>query len=120
VPKRANVAIPAFAKTISSRLFLALDLREKAIQIGKARHVSLYTRHISSDLLHRGSQLRITARRYEDVRAFVDNRLPVARPIPLLPPVMSTIFPSSLPILVSPSSCWASHSVSPSFVCDTL
>jgi hypothetical protein len=50
---------------------LPLVLREEAIEIAKVRHVSLYAGYISSDLLYRPSQLRITAARYENVRTFV-------------------------------------------------
>src|SRR5713226_7940351 len=55
--------------------FLPLDLCEEAIKIAKVRKVSLYAGYISSDLLYRRSQLRITAPRYEDVRAFVHKLL---------------------------------------------
>src|SRR2546426_3557400 len=48
-----------------------LDLCEEAIKIAEVRHVSLDAGYIPSDLLYRRSQLRITAPRYEDVRAFV-------------------------------------------------
>ncbi len=51
---------------------------EQAIKIAKVRHVSLYARYISSDLLYRRCQLRVTARRYEDVRAFA-HKLPRRR-----------------------------------------
>src|SRR5882672_7850289 len=54
---------------------LPLDLREEAIEIYKARHVSLYAGHIYSDLLDRRSQLPFTAARDEDVRAFVHTLL---------------------------------------------
>ena len=54
---------------------LPLDLCEEAIEIAKVRHVSLYAGDISSDLLDRRSQLRITAARYENVRALVHELL---------------------------------------------
>src|SRR6266849_8722605 len=54
---------------------LPLDLCEEAIKIAKVRHVSLYAGYISSDFLYRRGQLRITACRYEDVRAFVHKPL---------------------------------------------
>src|SRR5437899_3338752 len=54
---------------------LPLDLCEEAIKIAKVRHVSLYAGDISSDLLYRRRQLRITAPRYEDVGAFVHKQL---------------------------------------------
>src|SRR5205807_3956354 len=54
---------------------LPLDLCEEAIEIAKVRHVSLYAGDISPDLLDRRSQLRITAPRDEDVRAFVHELL---------------------------------------------
>src|SRR5258708_20455126 len=57
---------------------LQLDLCEQAIKIAKVVHVSLYARYISSDLLDRRCQLRVTARRYEDVRAFA-HKLPRRR-----------------------------------------
>jgi hypothetical protein len=50
-------------------------LGEEAIKIAKFRHVALYAGYISSDLLYRRSQLRISASRYEDVRAFVHKLL---------------------------------------------
>jgi hypothetical protein len=50
-------------------------LCEEAIQIAKVRHVSLYAGYISADLLYRRSQLRLTAPRDEDVRAFVGKLL---------------------------------------------
>src|SRR5262245_43742512 len=54
---------------------LPLDLSEETIKIAQVRHVSLDAGHISSDLLDRRSQLRTTAPRDEDVRAFVHNLL---------------------------------------------
>ncbi len=82
---------------------LPLDLREEAVKIVEVRHVSLYAGDISSDLLYRPSQLRITAPRDEDVRApSFTNCFAVARPMPLLPPVMSAIFLSSLFMYSSP------------------
>src|SRR5947209_19321750 len=54
---------------------LPLDLCEEAIKIAKVRHVSLYAGDISSDLLYRRRQLRITAPRDEDVGAFVHKQL---------------------------------------------
>ena len=50
---------------------LSFDLGEETIEIAKVRHVSLYAGYVSSDLLYR-------------------------RPMPLVPPVMSAILPSSL------------------------
>jgi hypothetical protein len=50
-------------------------LCEEAIEIAKVRHVSLYARYVSSDLLDRRCQLRVTARRYEDVGAFIHKLL---------------------------------------------
>jgi len=76
-------------------------LRKQPIQIAKVRHVSLYARDISADLPYRRSQLRIAAPSYEDVRASLTNSFAVARPMPLLPPVMSAIFPSSLAMYFS-------------------
>src|SRR5207245_10902121 len=54
---------------------LAPDLCEETIEIAEVRRVSLYAGHIYSDLLDRRSQLRITAPRDEDVRAFVHELL---------------------------------------------
>src|SRR5262245_65918353 len=54
---------------------LPLDLSEETIKIAEVRHVSLYVGHISSDLLDRRRQLRMTAPRDEDVRAFVHKML---------------------------------------------
>jgi hypothetical protein len=54
---------------------LPLDLCEEAIQIAKVRHVSLTAGDMASDLLDRRSQLRLTAPRDEDVRAFVHKLL---------------------------------------------
>src|SRR6058998_814639 len=54
---------------------LPLDLGEEAIEIAKVRHVALDADHIRPDVLDRRSQLRITAPRDEDVRAFVHERL---------------------------------------------
>ena len=50
-------------------------LRPSPTTARKNRHVALYAGYISSDLLYRRSQLRITAPRYEDVRAFVHKLL---------------------------------------------
>ena len=75
---------------------LPLDLCEEAIKIAKVRHVSLYAGHIASDLLYRRSQLRLTAPVMKTYAPSFTNCLAVARPMPLLPPVMSAIFPSSL------------------------
>src|SRR5712691_5975856 len=57
------------------RALLPLDLCEEAIEIAKARDVALYAGDIPSDPLYRRRQLRITAPRYEDVRAFVHKLL---------------------------------------------
>src|SRR5262249_47141367 len=54
---------------------LALNLGEQAIEIVKVRHVSLDAGHISPDLLHRRSQLGLTAPRDEDVGAFAHKPL---------------------------------------------
>src|SRR5262245_53060062 len=54
---------------------LPLDLSEETIKIAEVRHVSLDAGHISSDLLDRRSQLRLTAPRDEDVRAFMHKLL---------------------------------------------
>src|SRR2546428_8754185 len=54
---------------------LPLDLCEEAIKFAKVRHVSSYAGDISSDLLYRRRQLRITAPRDEDVGAFVHKQL---------------------------------------------
>src|SRR5262249_33374611 len=54
---------------------LSLDLSEETIKIAQVRHVSWDVGHISSDLLGRRSQLRMTAPRDEDVRAFVHKLL---------------------------------------------
>ncbi len=54
---------------------LPLDLCEEAIKIAKVRDISLYAGHISADVLYRRSQLRITAPRYEHVRAFAHKLL---------------------------------------------
>src|SRR5262245_10451688 len=54
---------------------LPLDLSEETIKIAEVRHVSLYAGHISADLLDRRRQLRMTAPRDEDVRAFVHKLL---------------------------------------------
>jgi len=53
----------------------------------------LYTGHISGDLLsRRRGQLRITAPGYEDYAPSSTNCFAVARPMPLVPPVMSANF----------------------------
>src|SRR5256885_8328555 len=54
---------------------LPLDVCEEAIKIAKVRHVSLDAGDISSDLLYRRRQLRITAPCDEDVRAFIHKQL---------------------------------------------
>src|SRR5262245_59913490 len=54
---------------------LPLDLSEETIKIAEVRHVSLDAGYISSDLLDRRSQLRMTAPRGEDVRAFAHKLL---------------------------------------------
>src|SRR5439155_13403204 len=54
---------------------LPLDLCEEAIEIAQVRHVASYAGHISSDVLDRCRQLRITAPRDEDVGAFVHELL---------------------------------------------
>src|SRR6266446_7760730 len=54
---------------------LSLDLCEEAIQIAKVRHVPSHAGHVSSDLLYRRRQLRITTPGNEDVRALVHKLL---------------------------------------------
>jgi hypothetical protein len=51
--------------------FLPLDLGKEAIQIVKVRHVSLHAGYISFNLLYRRRQLRRTASRDKNVRAFI-------------------------------------------------
>jgi hypothetical protein len=77
-------------------------LSKEPIQITKIRHVSWYACDISSDLFYRRRQLRFTARPVMKTYApSFTNCFAVARPIPLLPPVMSAIFPSSVPMSFS-------------------
>jgi len=78
---------------------LALDLREEPIKIAKVRRVSLYAGHIFSDLLYAAANFRLTAPGYEDVRAFVHKLLRRRQAMPLLPPVISAIFPSAYPYI---------------------
>src|ERR1700687_5608403 len=59
----------------STSALLPLDLCEEAIQIAQVRHVSLDACPISSDFRYRRRQLRVTAPRDEDVRAFVHKLL---------------------------------------------
>src|SRR5207237_7639605 len=66
---------PGVRADISDLALIPVDVGEEAIQIAKVRHGSLYGRRISSDLLYRRSQLRITASRDEDVRTFVHKLL---------------------------------------------
>src|SRR3989442_5321818 len=80
---------------------LALDVCEEPIKIAEVRHVALETADISSDLLYRRRQLRITAARDKTYAPSFTNSFDVARPMPLLPPVMSAVLPSSLPMTFS-------------------
>ena len=69
--KRFSVIEPSAAYSATP----ARDLSEEAIEIAKVRHVALETADVSPDFLHRRRQLRITASRDEDVRAFVHELL---------------------------------------------
>src|SRR6266404_6725697 len=55
--------------------FLSFDLCKETIKIVQVRYVSRYARDISSDLLHRRSQLLLTAPGYENVRTFIHKLL---------------------------------------------
>lgn len=77
--------------------FLPLDLCEEAIKIAQVRHVFLCAGYISSDPLHCRGQLRITTPLMKMYAPSFTNYFAVERPMPLSAPVMSAIFPSSLP-----------------------
>src|SRR2546422_5774694 len=75
---------------------LALDVCEEPIKIAEVRHVALETADISSAASSRSR--RPVMKTYAP--SFT-NSFAVARPMPLLPPVMSAVFPSSLPMTFS-------------------
>jgi hypothetical protein len=72
------------------------NLPEKTIKVGKVRYVSLHSADISSYFLDCCSQLWLSAPRDEDVRGFVHKPLRRGKAVPLVPPVISAIFPLSL------------------------
>jgi len=82
------------------------DLREQTIDIAELRDVSLDPGDVFPDFFQRRGEFAVTATGDENVRILAYERFAVASPMPLLPPVTSAIFPSSLPIR---SSCRVSR-----------
>src|SRR6516165_9737991 len=74
-PKVAIFPTPAFAKTTSSLPFSRLICAKRRSRLPRLAPSPCTPVTFSPDLLHRRRQLRITAPRYEDVRAFVHKPL---------------------------------------------
>jgi hypothetical protein len=94
--QRASFTAPAFANTISSLPFSLLICAKRRSRSSRFDTSPCYADDVSSNLLYRRSQLRLTAPVMKTNAPSFTNCFAVARPMPLLPPVMSVIFPSSL------------------------
>ncbi len=81
-------------ENVETALFL-LDLCVKPVEIGKNRRVRADSSDVGTNGFNRRIEFRLTASGDIDVGAFRDKLLAVARPMPVLPPVTSAIFPSS-------------------------
>jgi hypothetical protein len=68
------------------------------IEIGELGYVTPHCSDVAADQQCSLVQFRLPARGDVDERAFFDERLAVARPIPLLPPVTRATFPWSFGI----------------------
>ena len=68
------------------------------VEIGEVGYVTPHCSDVAADQQCRLVQSRLPARCDVDERAFFDERLAVARPIPLLPPVTRATFPWSFGI----------------------
>jgi len=56
---------------------------------------------MAADPLHGGIKCGLTPASDEDIGTFWTNRCAVANPMPLVPPVMTAIFPASFPMIFS-------------------
>src|SRR5258708_20290956 len=72
--------------------------REQPVEVSEVRDVALNGRHASADRRLRLVQFRLPAPVMKTCAPSSTNLLAVARPIPLLPPVMTATFPSSFAI----------------------
>jgi hypothetical protein len=75
--------------------------RSDTVKIIEVRDISLNGRYILSDQRYRLIQLRLPTPGNKDVGPSFKKRLAVARPIPLLPPVIAATLPSSAAISFS-------------------
>jgi len=92
-PSGINSPRPALAKRTSMRPFSCFTV---AIEIGEIGDVAPDRGDVFADLLHRGIEFGLTAAGDEDIRAFFNETLGGAKPISLLPPVITAILPASL------------------------
>src|SRR5919106_1415141 len=101
VPKRAYFATPAFANTISSLPFSRLicaKSRSRSPRFDTCPWTPVTLLPISFTARASSESRRPVMKTYAPS---LTNCFAVARPMPPLPPVMSAIFPSSLPIYFS-------------------
>src|ERR1700754_396793 len=101
LPKAASLPIPAFANTISSRPFCCLicaNRRSRSARFDTSPCTPGPLRPIASTAAANSDSRRPVTNTYAPSST---NRFAVASPMPLLPPVMRAIFPSSLFMLFS-------------------
>src|SRR5882724_3019082 len=73
---------------------------------------------VAADFLERYVDLFLAATGDDDMRAFSNKTLAVARPIPLLPPVIMATFPFNLPSLAPVNFCIIFSMLKTHCVCD--
>ena len=99
LPQRDKLAAARVGEEDVDAALLLLDDRVKPIEVCQDRDIAWDHGDPRPERLHRRVELGLAASRDEDVRApSRANRCAVASPIPLLPPVTTATFPSSLPM----------------------
>jgi hypothetical protein len=102
--------------------FLLFDRREEPVKIGQVRDITPDARRVGAELLHSGVgvELWLTPPVMKTRAPSATNCCAVARPRPLLPPVINAIFPESfcdisIFRLIAPE-----LSASPKVICELL
>jgi hypothetical protein len=85
--------------------FLRSYFLVQPVQVVEIGSVPLDGSHVAADFGNGLIQLRLPAARNEDVDPSLTKRLAVASPIPLLPPVMTAIFPPVQAFAISSHFC---------------
>src|SRR5206468_3452858 len=82
-----------------------LHRRVQPVKIGEVGHIALHPGDMAADPLHGGIKCGLTPASDEDIGTFWTNRCAVANPMPLVPPVMTAIFPVIFPMMFSCEVC---------------